>query len=302
MSPLLLSSKVIEDPTYDKQGKAFQAGELQIYPSLHKRFNQKGKMFIFFQVFGMSPEVKERGVFEVNVLYEGASMHTETRAVKELDGEKSYLLELSLDKFLPDIYQVEVSLKDGETTLLPPKTKSFTVTEDAIPEPWIVAKSSPPIGDPIYAFLLGNQFINEERIEEARDMLEKAYAGKSDKLDYALAYARTLLITEEFAKAKEILLPFTESHTENYALYYYLGKSSQEIEAHEEAIAYLHRALALRANTTDVLNSLGVCYYEIGDKEQAILAWEKSLKANPEQEKIQKLVEAVKNEINDYLR
>ena len=30
--------------------------------------------------------------------------------------------------------------------------------------------------------------------------------------------------------------------------------------------------------------------------------YEKSLKANPEQEKIQKLIEAVKNEINDYLR
>jgi Tfp pilus assembly protein PilF len=259
-------------------------------------------MSIFFQVFGMSPELKEKGTFEITVNHEGNSVHTQTHAVKDFESDKSFLLELSLEKFLPGMYQLEVSLKDGNTTLLPPKTKSFTVTKDPLPDPWIVAQSNPPISDPMYAFLLGNQLINEESIEKARDMLEKAHTGQPDELDYALAYARTLLITEEFAEAKRILSPFTESNNESYALYYYLGKSSQQVDAFEEAISFYHRALALRGNTTDVLNSLGVCYYEIGDKEQAILAWEKSLEVNPDQEKIKKLLRAVKNELDDSLR
>jgi len=301
MSPLLLSNKVLKDPSYSEQGKAFQVGELQIYPCLHRQFYQKGKMSIFFQVFGMSQEVKEKGTLEITVLHEGNPVHTQTHAVKEFESDKSFLLEFSLDKFRPDRYQVEVSLKDGGTILLPSKTKSFTVTEKPIPDPWVAAQSNPPVGDPMYAFLLGNQLINEERIEEARDLLEKAYTGKPDELDYALAYARTLLISEEFADAKQILSPFTESNTESYALYYYLGKSSQEVGVFEEAISYYHRALTLRGNTSDVLNSLGVCYYEIGDKEQALLAWEKSLEVNPDQEKIKELIEAVKDELNDYL-
>jgi GWxTD domain-containing protein len=302
MSPLLLSGKVLEDPTYSEQGKAFQVGDLQIYPSLHKQFNQHGKMSIFFQVFGLSQEVIDKGSFEITVLHEGIPVHTQTHGLKELRSDKSFLLDLSLDKFLPGMYEIEVLLKDGDTTLLPSKTKSFTVTKDPIPDPWVAAQSNPPIGDPFYAFLLGNQLINEERMEEARDMLEKAYTGKPAELDYALAYARTLLIAEEFEEAKRILSPFTESNKENYALYYYLGKSSQEIETFEEAISYYHRALTLRGDTADVLNSLGVCYYEVGDKEQAIFAWEKSLEINPEQEKIEKLVEAVKNELDNYLR
>jgi GWxTD domain-containing protein len=302
MSPLLLSSKVMEDPTYTEQGKAFQVGELQIYPSLHKRFHQHGKMLIFFQAFGISPDVREKGQFEVKVLHEGNTVHTQTFAIKEQKNDKSFLLELSLDQLLPDSYQVEVSLTDGFMTLLPSKTKSFTVTEEPIPDPWVAAQSNAPIGDPIYAYILGNQLINEERIEEARDMMETAYTGKPDDLGYALGYARTLLINEEFARAKEILLPFAESHRESYALFYYLGKSSQEVKTLEEAISYFHRALTLRGNSTEVLNSLGVCYYEIGDKEQAILAWEKSLEVNTDQEKIQKLIEAVKNEIDNYLR
>ena len=100
---------------------------------------------------------------------------------------------------------------------------------------------------------------------------------------------------------KQILSPFTESNAESYALYYYLGKSSQEVDAFEEAISHYHKALTLRGNTSDVMNSLGVCYYEIGDKEQALLAWEKSLEVNPDQEKIKELIEAVKDELNDYL-
>jgi cytochrome c-type biogenesis protein CcmH/NrfG len=302
MSPLLFSNKVLKDPTSAEHGKAFQVGKLQIYPSLHRQFYQKGKMSIFFQVYGMSPELKEKGTFEITVLHEGNPIHTETHAAREHESDRSYVVELSLDKIMPDMYQVEVSLKDGDTTLLPSKTKSFTVTKDPIPEPWIAAQSSPPIGDPLYAFLLGNQLINEERIDEARDMLVKAYTGKPDELDYALAYARTLLISKEFAEAKQILSPFTESNTESYALYYYLGKSSQEVDAFEEAISYYHRALTLRGNTADVLNSLGVCYYEVEDKEQAVIAWEKSLEVNPEQEKIKKLVKAVKKELNNYLR
>ncbi|MGD9345072.1 MAG: tetratricopeptide repeat protein, partial [Candidatus Aminicenantes bacterium] len=299
MSPILLSSKVLQDSVSAEQGKAFHVGNLQIYPCLSKRFSRRGKMFIFFQIFGMTPEIKEKGIFEIKVLHEGESVFTQTHAVKEFESDKSYLLELSLERFLPDMYQVEISLNDGLTTLLPSKTKSFSVTENPMPDPWVVAQSNPPAGDPLYAYLLGNQLINEERIEDARKMLEKAYQSKPGELDYALTYARTLLISEEFAEARKVLLPFTESNTENYALYYYLGKSSQEIDAFEEAISFYHRALSLRGNTIDVLNSLGVCYYEIGDKNQAILAWEKSLEINPDQKKIKELIESVKKELNE---
>jgi hypothetical protein len=67
-------------------------------------------------------------------------------------------------------------------------------------------------------------------------------------------------------------------------------------------VLQLSQSPCSQENTTDVLNSLGVCYYEIGDKKQAILAWEKSLEVNSDQEKIEKLIDAVKKEINDYLR
>lgn len=293
MSPIILSSKVTTDPNRT-QGKPFQVGELQIYPSVQNKFCQKSKMFIFFQVFGLSPSLKETSFFEISVLRQGTPVHTEIHAAKEHKSDKSFLLDLSLDKFLPGMYQVEVTFKDRDMTLLPSKTKSFTITQESLPDPWVVAQANPPVHDPMYVFLLGNQLINEGKVHEARRMLERAYQGKPDELDYALGYARTLLIAGEFQEARLILSPFTESQTQSYALYYYLGKSSQEIGAFEEAISYYHNALNLRGTTTDVLNSLGICYYELDDRKQAIKAWEKSLELNPKQDKIKELLEAIK--------
>jgi tetratricopeptide (TPR) repeat protein len=42
------------------------------------------------------------------------------------------------------------------------------------------------------------------------------------------------------------------------------------------------------------LNSLGECYFKLGNNEQALRAWEKSLEINPKQEKIKKLIEQLK--------
>jgi tetratricopeptide (TPR) repeat protein len=43
-----------------------------------------------------------------------------------------------------------------------------------------------------------------------------------------------------------------------------------------------------------ILNSLGECYFKIGDKEQALRAWKKSLELNPKQENIKKMIEKLK--------
>jgi len=46
----------------------------------------------------------------------------------------------------------------------------------------------------------------------------------------------------------------------------------------------------------EVLNSLGECYFKIGDKEQALRAWKKSLEINPNQENIKKMIEKLEEE------
>ncbi|GAI97870.1 unnamed protein product, partial [marine sediment metagenome] len=44
----------------------------------------------------------------------------------------------------------------------------------------------------------------------------------------------------------------------------------------------------------NILNSIGECYYRLGNIEEALIAWEKSLELNPKQENVKKLVDSLK--------
>jgi predicted negative regulator of RcsB-dependent stress response len=45
----------------------------------------------------------------------------------------------------------------------------------------------------------------------------------------------------------------------------------------------------------DVLNALGTCFLALGDKDQALRAWRKSLEINPSQESLKKRIEELKD-------
>jgi tetratricopeptide (TPR) repeat protein len=124
--------------------------------------------------------------------------------------------------------------------------------------------------------------------------LAKAYEKKPDSLDYALSYTRVLMALREFQKVREILTPFDKEGKENFGLFFTLGRASENAGELEEAISYYQKALSQKGDVAAVLNSIGDCYFKLGNKEQALKAWEKSLETNPDQEQIKKMIEQLK--------
>lgn len=296
MSLLILANKINKDSPYSEFNKAFQIGNLQIYPSLRNNFFNKGKLFIFFQIYGLSRELEENGILEFSFYRREQKFQTISKKVNEYKSGRDFLQEFSLEKFPPGRYEVKVSLLDGEGKKILFEREEFSVSSKPLPESWIMAQTNPPVDDPLYSFLLGNQFLNKREIEKARDELEKAYRRAPGSLDFALSYARVLLILEEFQNAKEILFPFIKAKKENFTLFYFLGKASQEEEEFEEAISYYQKALSHKGNVIGILNSIGECYFLLGNNGQALQAWQKSLEINSDQEKIKKNIEALKKE------
>ena len=62
----------------------------------------------------------------------------------------------------------------------------------------------------------------------------------------------------------------------------------------EEAITFYQKAISQRGNIIEILNAIGDCYFQLGNNEQALRAWEKSLEINPKQENIQEKIEQLK--------
>jgi len=73
-----------------------------------------------------------------------------------------------------------------------------------------------------------------------------------------------------------------------------LGQSCQKLGEFGPAISYYKDYLSHYGTNLHILNSIGECYYRLGNKEEALRAWERSLELNPKQEKLRKIIESIK--------
>ena len=73
-----------------------------------------------------------------------------------------------------------------------------------------------------------------------------------------------------------------------------LGQASQALGEYGEAVAYFKDFLSRFGTNLQVLNSIGECYFRLNNMEEALIAWEKSLEIDPNQEDLKKKVDLIK--------
>jgi tetratricopeptide (TPR) repeat protein len=295
MSPLILARKVNRDSVEGGASGAFQVGKLQIYPCLNSTFQSKDLMYVFLQLHGLSTALRDDGRLEFSFSKDRQAVQSSRKNVRDFENGRDILEDFATDKFAPGTYVVRVVLLDKGGREILSQSAEFIVSDKAIPGIWVVAQQNPPADDPYYSNILGTQFLNRGEIDKAYIELEKAYSKKTDSLDYALSFAQVLLSQGEPSNAHAILLPFGNKDLPNFDLYNCLGKASQRIGELKEAISWYEKALAFRGDVVEVLNPLGDCYLKLGNKEQALRAWKKSLEINPKQDEIKKMIEKLED-------
>jgi len=77
-----------------------------------------------------------------------------------------------------------------------------------------------------------------------------------------------------------------------------MGEAAKRIGEAEAAIGYYQKALTQKGNVVEILNSIGICYLELGNTEEALRAWDKSLEINPNQSAIRNAINKLKNNFN----
>ena len=73
-----------------------------------------------------------------------------------------------------------------------------------------------------------------------------------------------------------------------------MGESCQALGELGEAIAHYKEYLAYYGTDLRILNSIGTCYHQMGNTEEALIAWERSLTINPQPEELEALVKSIK--------
>jgi tetratricopeptide (TPR) repeat protein len=100
-----------------------------------------------------------------------------------------------------------------------------------------------------------------------------------------------------YQKVLDVGTPFmqTDQKHEFYAL---MGLSLQGLAQYEEAIRYFKDYLAYHGTNVRILNAIGSCYQRLGNIDEALVAWEKSLELFPEQNELKTYIASLKKNKN----
>ncbi len=294
MSNLLLANRVIEDSKYAGKNKPFLIDNIQLVPSPRNDFSHDSKLYLFFQIFDLGKEHQENGFLEYSIFKENEKIHSMIKNIREYPDKINFYEEFSLENLYPANYMIRVTLLDKDKQEILFEQSHFYVTALAyLPRPWVLSIPMPSSSDPVYPNILGIQFLNKKDIQNARSLLERAHRKNPNSAKFAFDFCRVLFIAKDYQTVKQTAIPFLQ-HENRHEFLDILGRSCQALGEFEQAISYYKEYLSHYGTNLQVLNSIGECYYKVGNKEEALIAWERSLELNPEQERLKNLVQSIK--------
>ena len=295
MTSLILGYTLKKDEKKQAGLKPFQIGNNQIYVHANSIFTRQDSLVAAFQIHGTDQALREKAEIEYTFFNEGEEFRTLKKKMAEYADLPNILEQFPLNDYPPSHYRIQAALfVEGKEVIS--ESEDFAVTfAEAVVRPWIYSKVSAGIQDPIYDYIIGSQLYNSDKIAEARDHLERAFHKNPSSVDFALNLARAYLTLAEYIKIEPVLLPFlNQQEPPSYELLFILGKAYQLSGELQKALETFDKALSLYGVNTNLLNSIGQCYFQLGIPNEALAAWEKSLEINPEQPEIQKNVKVLK--------
>ena len=295
--PFILAYEVKKNSVYRGRIKSFLVGDIQLVPTPRNDFSLKDKLYLFFQIQGLRADLKERGYIEYALYKEEENVYSSIKRIIDYQNIPNFLEVISLSQFSPATYRVEISLLDeNKNKLLTEKDFFYISYAESVPRPWVLSQVYPSSDDASYSNTLGNQLFKSKELSQSTQFLEKAHKAEPASLKYAHDFARALFETEEYQKVKNVLVPFVDRDTKDYEFLVLLGKSCQSLKEYEEAILYYVQYLGHAGTNLPVLNSIGECHYRLGNIADALVAWERSLEIDPNQEDIKKIVDSLRRE------
>lgn len=262
------------------------------------KFQKSDRLNLFFQLYGASKDLSESGKIRLLIKSEKDFVKEIYKNLSEFPvNETDFLIQVSLEDFPHDYYQVEISLEDRNKTTLAKQDRGFIITPLAkISRPKTYSKSTAINLEALSAYILGTQYLNIGNPSLAFSSMQKAYHLNPRVKRFAMGLANVYFSEKKYEKIEPILKTFINIEKPDYNLFFLLGNVNQKSGKYVAAVKYYERLLEYHGVAENVLNCLASCYYNIGDKEKAWKAWKHSLKMDPGQEKVKKVLRSLESE------
>jgi GWxTD domain-containing protein len=294
ITPLLLGYQAQKSETGSDRLKPFQVGGASILMQANRTFAKSEGLVLAFQVWGLPQNLRDESEIVFEFLKDGQPSRSYARRPAEYPTFPDVVESVNLGEFLPAHYQVRVSVRaDGRELAAGEDEFDVTYLEKMV-RPWIYSKVLPGLEDPVYELLIGNQLFSAGHYEEARRNLEAAYRKRPESAEAVLSLARVDRALQDYSRVETLLLPFfDQAKPPRYEFFFLLASAHHQKGEWEKALKILEQGISHYGLNTVFLNLRGECYLRLGDRAEALRAWEKSLELNPAQPDVQKAVESL---------
>lgn len=201
---------------------------------------------------------------------------------------------LPLTELSPDYYDLKVSLVDGQGNIVAERTGHFVVSaEKAVPHPLVSTKGLSLANRHVYHLMLAHQSERLNLAAAAMNHYEKALEINPDYTEARLNYAQYLVRSQKFDRALEVIAPLAGNEKAKFDYFLWKGLALIGLGRYEEAKGNLLEGNKIYNSDVRLLNALGECFYRTGEKAKAIEALQASLRLNPNQEAVKKLLQEI---------
>ena len=294
LGPILLGYGATRNPGSGERAP-FAIGGTQVLSVAQKVFSQAETLSMAVQALDLTDALRAEGRLKFTFFKEDTESSSLERALKDLAAGDLAVLDQPLSALAPGYYKVRVELLDGKGARFDAKSADFELsTRPSIPRPMVVSAVAPAFGREDYLYATGLELMNSGDLKGASSRLAEAYALKPGRPDLAAAYGLCLVNAQDFGRAKEVLGPLVAGGQGTSEVLAGLGRAHHALgEFGEAAVRYREYLERFGANI-EIMNLLGTCYFKMGNREEALKAWEKSLELSPDQPQIRKLVDEIK--------
>lgn len=194
----------------------------------------------------------------------------------------------------PDYYDIELNLIDGKGETIDIKEIRFAVSpEEVIPHPIARSKALPLQNNFLFFHMMATMYDRVNEHEKAESFFKRAYELQPDYTQGLIDYADFLLRVKKFTESLELIENINDDESLKFEYYLLKGKAHMGMGEYDEAIDNFLEGNIIYNSDVRLLNSLGFCYYKTQQNEKALDVLTASLRLNPGQSQIKKLIEEI---------
>jgi GWxTD domain-containing protein len=274
----------------------FKVMDKKLVVDPRKTFGGTDEIACLFNVENLTEDLRANGETRIHVLGMRKDKPVDKTFSIKLSGFTfgrvlSITQSLAAKDLGPDYYEITVSLVGGDGRVLDEKKDTFIVTPNSVMgHPIANAKGFALANQFLYSYMLAQQDQKVGRTDKAKALYERAFALNPDYKEGVVMYTNFLTEVKDYDRALEIVEKLRGDGKRQFEYYSLRGKTLLGKGQYADALVSLGEANKMYNSDLQVLNALGICYWKTGQKTKALEALNASLKLDPNQAEVKKLV------------